>query len=114
MLRPSRILTKKLWRNAKHAAEHFFQEPWKYTRDPNVNQGQSLQIPQIQEVRIEMATRGKLMSLHTLIIIKLLVDCFFKLCKNIDIYDYHDNFIFQIYILLFIYIGALITQELGI
>ena len=52
-------------------AERFFQGLWKYTRGPNVNLGQSLQIPQIQEVRIEMVTRGKLMSLHTLITIKL-------------------------------------------
>ena len=52
-------------------AERFFQGLWKYTRGRNVNLGQSLQIPQIQEVRIEMVTRGKLMSLHTLITIQL-------------------------------------------
>ena len=52
-------------------AERFFQGRWKYTRGRNVNLGQSLQIPQMQEVRLEMVTRGKLLSLHTLMTIKL-------------------------------------------
>ena len=98
-------------------AERFFQGLWKYTRGPNVNLDQSLQIPQIQEVRIEMVTRGKLLSSHTLITknYKLIVSLYILIHrKNKVIYGYHDNFIFQIYILLFIYIVALITQELGI